>query len=283
MKRERCVRVRGRLAACYDGELRIEEQIAVEHHLRGCPSCARQYAELQAVGSALRSTAATRTYVPNDLSRLTAAVISRVKAERDQSFVSRMNRLFEDSHLLWTALGATGATMACVAVMVGLFYFAARERPDSLSAVLSTLASPNETPLGSNENPLSMDGRMRLPSAYPEHLVTTAADNEEESVFALAATVTREGRIASLELLGGNNRSSKRGSAADRQATIDLLDAISKARFEPARSGGSPVAVNMVWLLAHLTVRGKMPVGPRVPGRSLSISQGLPVGRDVAA
>jgi hypothetical protein len=40
---------------------------------------------------------------------------------------------------------------------------------------------------------------------------------------------------------------------------LSMLDAISRSRLEPARFGGSPVAVNLVWLLAHTTVKGKMP------------------------
>ena len=34
---------------------------------------------------------------------------------------------------------------------------------------------------------------------------------------------------------------------------------MSRARFEPATRKGLPVAVNMVWLVAHTTVRGKHP------------------------
>ena len=42
---------------------------------------------------------------------------------------------------------------------------------------------------------------------------------------------------------------------------LALLDVMAKTRFQPARYAGSPVpvAVNMVWLYASLTVKGKMP------------------------
>jgi len=33
------------------------------------------------------------------------------------------------------------------------------------------------------------------------------------------------------------------------------MDAVSRARFEPAQVAGLPVAVNMVWLVARTTVR----------------------------
>jgi hypothetical protein len=35
----------------------------------------------------------------------------------------------------------------------------------------------------------------------------------------------------------------------------DLMDALSRGRLEPAQYGGSPVAVNVVWLLANTTVK----------------------------
>ena len=82
-------------------------------------------------------------------------------------------------------------------------------------------------------------------------------------------SLTREGRIANLELLhaeatGGNPRSAQR-----EREILTLLDSISKARFEPARYGNAPVAVNMVWLYTQLTVRGKAPETVP-PSRSIS-------------
>ena len=38
-----------------------------------------------------------------------------------------------------------------------------------------------------------------------------------------------------------------------------ILKALSRARLEPGRLGASPVAVNLVWLLAHTTVKAKAP------------------------
>ena len=33
---------------------------------------------------------------------------------------------------------------------------------------------------------------------------------------------------------------------------------MSRAKLQPAQGGGGPVAVNLVWLLAHTTVKGKI-------------------------
>jgi hypothetical protein len=47
---------------------------------------------------------------------------------------------------------------------------------------------------------------------------------------------------------------------AEAQSIEKLMDAMSRARFEPAQVAGLPVAVNMVWLVARTTVRGKHPI-----------------------
>ncbi len=69
-----------------------------------------------------------------------------------------------------------------------------------------------------------------------------------EQDVALAAVVTREGTIAGLEVLLADGH--------DAEVMLSLLDVAAAVRFEPASFAGSPVAVNMVWLFAHTTVRG---------------------------
>jgi len=72
--------------------------------------------------------------------------------------------------------------------------------------------------------------------------------------------VTSDGRIARLDLI--EPESAVTGpTTEERQAVLALLDVLAKTRFQPARYAGSqvPVAVNMVWLYASLTVKGKMP------------------------
>ena len=82
----------------------------------------------------------------------------------------------------------------------------------------------------------------------------------------LSATVTREGTVSNLEILDGRDATAGAPEATDARVE-ELRDAVSHARFEPATRKGLPVAVNMVWLVAHTTVRGKHP-----PLRGLSKS-----------
>ncbi len=272
-----CTSIRRRLQEFLDGELPVDLQVTIQSHLRSCGACAAEARDLEAIGSALRETATVLAgMTPTDeLAGLPAGVVSRLKAEDDQSLRGRVGRMFEDMHLLWAALGATAATSACLAIMVGIFYFAAtHERPDSLAGMISAAALPGAPLPGSNENPLSLDGSMLVPRVFNDNVFATSGfEGEEDAVFTLAAVVTREGRIANLELVRSHQQDGVR-PAIDQQEVLDLLDTISRARFQPARSAGSPVAVNMVWLFAHLTVRGKVPISDsRSPVQPHAISR----------
>jgi hypothetical protein len=74
--------------------------------------------------------------------------------------------------------------------------------------------------------------------------------SEEELMLALSAVVTREGRVSELSLLN---------SDSDRREINSILTGISQASLEPARVGGDAIAVNVVWLLTHTTVKAKAP------------------------
>jgi hypothetical protein len=243
MKDFTCVSARRRLDAYHDQELPVADQIAMDAHFEWCDGCAAALADVRLVRSAVRSMAHVRPpLTADDAASLQAAVVTRVKAEREASFLPRVRRMFDDLHLVYAGLGAAGATIACVIVMLGMMRFATIARPDSLAAMVELLASP-----GSNDNPVMIDGRVTLPRVLDGSFSNGGRAAEEDTVFALAAVVTREGKIANLELLHGNED--------DAKLVEGLLNAVSRARFEPASVAGLPVAVNMVWLVAHTTVR----------------------------
>ena len=250
MKVITCAAARRKLQAYHDRELAVGDEIAVASHLEWCSGCAATFADLRLLGAALRTIAPGRQALSREeYAGFTAAVVSRVDAERDQSFLVRVRDMFDDMHLVYAGLGATAATLVCIVIMLGMMRFATRERPDSLAAIVNILANP-----GSNLNPVAIDARVQMPRALDGALSSSPAP--EDAVFALAAVVTREGTIANLEML----RPSGRQGAADAKAEGALMDAMSRARFEPAQMAGLPVAVNMVWVVAHTTVRGKHPI-----------------------
>ncbi len=240
-----CAAVRERLQACHDRELPVAEQIAVETHASACPDCGEALADLRALGQALRLAAAPAP--TDDWRGLRSGVISRLRAEAHESWLARTRRAFDDMHLVWVALASTAGTIACATAVLSMMHFASPQRGDSLAAMITVMAAPS----GSNLNPARLGGRIQAPSV-PDHGVVYATlersvDNEDR-MLPLSAVVTREGRVSGLELLSHD---------PELQEVTDLVAALSRGRLEPARSDAGPVAVNLVWLVAHTTVRGK--------------------------
>ena len=257
------------LQAFYDGELPVSRQIAVSSHVDGCERCAAALADLDRLGSWLREAAPGHTPLPCDeAGALISTVVNRAKVEHDASFGARVQSLLEDLPLMYAGVGAAAATIACLVLMLGMMRFATIERSDSLAGILNFLATQ-----GSNENPFVVDARVMMPRA----LDTTFSSGElmlvgdddlvgnltgRDAAVTLSAVVTREGTVANLALLddgregaGGANGVTGLAGIKDAKRVEELLDAVSRARFEPATREGLPVAVNMVWLVAHTTVR----------------------------
>jgi hypothetical protein len=245
-----CAGVARRLSAFHDGELPVEEQVAVEAHLRQCQRCADSVVGIRDLGDVIRMGAVMKAErTPMDVNRLQADVMSRLTAERQASVPAQVSRAFEDMRLGFAALGSTVATLVSILVVIGIFSFGPRsERPDSLAGMLETLGAPT----------VGMDSsRIALPRAAAQMTPSESPYSEEDAVLALSAVVTRNGRIVNLEY------SADSSAGADRERVERLLDELKRSRFEPARRGGAAVAVKTVFLLAHTTVRGKMPITPK--------------------
>jgi hypothetical protein len=246
-----CAAVRRRLAAFHDRELPIGDMISFEGHINSCPPCSAELAEMQNIGGLLRLAAAPAP--SDDWAGLAPGVVGRMCAEDHESLRARVGRVFEDMHLVWIALASTTATFLCGAIALGTLQFASPERHDSLAKVIAVMAAPS----GSNLNPARLDGRYRFPSVPQDGVVqrtlesTALADggvSDSDTLLALSAVVTREGLVSDVLVLGNDRHG---------QRVTSILDAISQARLQPAELGGSPVAVNLVWLLAQTTVKPK--------------------------
>jgi hypothetical protein len=179
---------------------------------------------------------------------LASAVVSRVFAEQEQSWPVRLREAFDDMHLVWAGLCASAAVIVCAGLAAGLVLLApAAERADSLRAIMTVMALR-----GTELEPLPLAPGMEVPRVSPDGIMPlmlandlSAADDEEIEV-AISAVVTRDGRIEQTTLLEGS----------DGQQLVQSLE--DSARFHPASRAGSPVAVSLVWLVSHTTVRPPM-------------------------
>ncbi len=247
-----CAAVRRRLGDFHDGELPIQKRIAIQAHLNACDGCLDDVRSYEDVGSALRLAVAPGP--ADDWTGVRPGVIGRMRAEANEAWLARMRRTFDDMHLVWIGLASTAATFLCGAIVLGMLHYASPEREDSLRALITAMAAPS----GSNLNPASMDGLMiQAPSVPEEGIVKASLERsgaEGELMLAFAAVITREGAISGLEALGQG-----RGE----RHVAQLIDEISRGRLEPARYGADPIAVNLVWVVEHLTVK---PANSRVVG-----------------
>jgi len=267
-----CAAARRRLQAYYDGELPVEAQIAVAAHLEWCDRCVEALDDLQSVGDVLREALPGRAALVDDEAAIfPAVVVSRMKAEENVSWRARFQLIFEDGHFVYAAAAAAVAAVVCIVVMVAMMRFAnSTPHPNSLAALVDLL-----TP-GSNRNPVVPRANVQMPKPLDAAFSTNPEiQGDDEAVFTLAGVVTREGRVADLQLVRDAEHALVPGTD-EAKVVANLLDAVSRARFEPASVAGLPVAVNMVWMVAHTTVRGRAAepehvVGPPVRKRRIAV------------
>ena len=240
-----CAETRTRLPAFRDDELSVGEQVRVRSHLRGCASCSAELESLEWLGEALRTASHVRLDAcDEDVTNLHNRVLPGVAAQRQELLPQRLERWREDPRLVWALGAATVASLACLFAGLGVMRLTLREVPSSMASVIGALATP-----GSDRNPMRLDGRILRPT-FEQTAPAVIVSSDE--VLALSAVVTREGRVSRVELVMPAASRLPR-----RDAVLELLDAAAQTRFEPARAGGAPVAVNVIWLMAHTTVVGK--------------------------
>jgi anti-sigma factor RsiW len=123
------------LEALVDGELSGAERLRVTRHLSICSSCAATVNDLEQLGGLLRGACVTDQ--PAELAGLASGVISRVRAERAQSWRAVFERAVDGWH--WFLVGGGSLTAACLSILflsAMLQLGPAPERSDSLASLL---------------------------------------------------------------------------------------------------------------------------------------------------
>jgi hypothetical protein len=224
-----CHTARAMLEAFHDAELAVDEQVALDAHLRWCDTCRARVDDLRVIGQVLRAGSARAVAAAADEAELAGVqgrVLVRIEVEHMESLAVRWREMWVDNRLLWPALGATLALLLCLTAVAAVNGVMRAEHPGSLAALIA--------------------GRSALPAPHPlPPQPLPAVAPEGEAVFLLsAAVVNGGGRVATYELL-----QSEREPAEEVRA---LADALRDARFAPKTPRGDVV----VWLVARTTVRG---------------------------
>ena len=248
MTRLTCKAVRKRLAAFHDDELGVPDRIAVEAHVNTCDGCHVELAAIRDVSSALRLGAAPGP--ADDWTGLQPGVISRMRAEANEAWLARVGRMFDDMHLVWIGLASTAATLLVGTMVLSMLRFASPERGDSLRALVAVVSAVP----GSDLNPTGIDGlAVQAPSVPEDGIISASLERSgqgAEQMLTFAAIIRQDGNIAAMQALG-DGRSSRQ--------VAWLIHEISRGRLEPARYGADPMAVSMVWVVEHVTVKPPVP------------------------
>jgi hypothetical protein len=267
-----CAAAQRHLQAFHDGELPVQDQIAIQVHVHSCHDCADSLGEIQFVAAALKKAARGRDLLSHeDATTFVAAVVSRRSAEDGASMWSSVREMFDDMHLVYAALGAAVATAACVVVMLGMMRFAPvghrNASPSASLAALMTLVATPET----SANAIAID-----PASHARGTARFQAANEtaaEDAVFELASVVTRQGRLVNLARLKTGHKATR----DEAKAIEELLESVTRASIEPGWADGAPVAADgMVWLVTRMTVRATKAVDvdlPLPPAKAKRIAQ----------
>jgi len=246
-----CTTALRRLQAYHDGELPVADQIAVTTHLDACASCHEALAEFEGLGELLRAAAPGRVPLPCDeAAAFASTLVNRANVEDAASLLSCIRELFDDRRVVYSVLGATSATVACLVIMLGMMRFGAGDRTDSLAGMMNVLKMPAVVDEPIVIRPVGVDARVMMPRALDSFSDTEVGD----SVLALSGVVTSEGRVSNIEINDGYGGVAM--ASMDARRLENLVAAVSRTRFEPVMREGEPVAVNMVWFVAHTTVRG---------------------------
>jgi hypothetical protein len=239
-----CAAVRQRLAAFHDDELGVQERIAVQTHVHTCDGCQGELTGYRDVATALRGAAAPAP--ADDWTGLQPGVISRMRAEASEAWIARMGRMFDDMHLVWIGLASTAATLLVGTMVLSMLRFASPARGDSLRALVAVVSAVP----GSDLNPAGIDGlAVQAPSVPQDGIISASLERSgqgAERMLAFSAVITRDGNIAAMQALGEG-----RGS----RQVASLIHEISRGRLEPARYGADPLAVSLVWVVEHVTVK----------------------------
>ena len=254
-----CDRARTLLEGLVDGELSMADQLAVESHLRWCDTCALRVEDLRVIGASLRVNSAVRPVTDAEngtLTVLTDGLLVRVRAERAQSFRSRVREMFADRRLLWPAVGATAAVMLCVAAAVSVLHASTVQSRNSLAGLIAEIGVPGteKWPLRPADNGVSIPELNADDSARAGGMLEQMP--EDDVIYAVRTVMGRDGTIANYELLLSDDTSVVDRAAATRAAAqeVALLNAVRNTRFVPAQTPlGQAVAVDMVWVIAKTT------------------------------
>ena len=247
-----CQHVIDRLDAYVDGELPGAERMLVARHLGECGACDLEADDRRELGAKLRADAPVVD--SSTLRGLASGVVSRIVAEKQQSWRTRIQAAFEDWHWVMIGTGSVLGTTACTLLVGSVLLFGPTpQRSDSLAARMNMDDSAGTlfvvaTPVGREQSSMVMQfegaGDVEGQGAPPVVPSSINVANESQWASSLAEVLTHDGRLMELSALSHN----------DRMRAEALLDQIGGIHLPKP---GGQVTVRSMWLVAHVSVSAR--------------------------
>ena len=236
-----CTEVRRVLEAYADDELGGAVRLRVGGHLAECDDCADRLESLTSVGALLRAAAAATPVPVDNLAGLAGGVISRTRAEHQQSFSALWDRMFEDWH--WLAVGSGACSAAfCSAVLVFAMLYSPTTQARQMNERVGTLyvmtlpehgqGEPGLFEVGSELGDPAVDHRYAMPASFGELAERALVSQPEQSLV-------RSGQLVDYRSL----------TPAEREEVTSLLAEIQRFReYAPSRRSTGVATITGVHL-----------------------------------
>jgi hypothetical protein len=227
----KCAEYKRLLSPYLDGQVSGAEMFALQTHMKGCGSCAREYAETQRTLQMIVALNKAKAKAPADLSlRLRVAISRESKQARRRRFDGAMVRLRNtiDAFMVPVTAGALSAVLI-FGILLGFF------------------ALPQQLEASSADVPLMLYIAPQLKQSVFGTSIGSIGSVSEDSVV-VEAYIDANGRVEDYKILSDSDDS--------KAALPEVKNLLIFTTFSPALSMGVPIPSRAVISFFKISVKG---------------------------
>lgn len=231
-----CVGIRPSLAGFVDDELDGTARLRVARHLERCSDCADRVEELRDLGDLLRAAVPAESHLP-ELAGLASGVVSRTRAELQESWRGWVLRACDGWHWAIVGAGSVAATFVTTSILSLILAFGPQPaHEDSLSSLMVNLGSPSgdifvfASPVGGEE----FEALLQVDNGRPTASRMSAELASEPSQPAMSVEASLVRALNEVIAPNGHMIAFSAMSAEKRATTEALLNELARVRVEQA-------------------------------------------------
>ncbi|HVM92959.1 MAG TPA: zf-HC2 domain-containing protein [Terriglobales bacterium] len=224
----KCAEYKRLLSPYLDGQVSGAEMFQLQNHMKGCPSCAREYAEVQRTMQMIIALNKAKAKAPADLPlKLRLAISKESKQARRRRFEGAMVRLRNtlDAFMVPVTAGAVSAILI-FGILLGFF------------------ALPQQLQASSSDVPLMLYVAPQL----KQSVFGTSLGMVGEDSVVVEAYIDANGRVEDYRIL---SESDDNNAAAPQVKNLLIF-----TTFSPALSMGVPIPSRAVISFSKISVKG---------------------------